>query len=113
MPYIKAKVSTPVTPDQERELKTQFGQAIRLLGKGEAWLMVEIEDNCRLWFRGENSAPMAIAEVSLFGKASEDQYDRMTKEVCGILSDVLGIGGEEIYVKYEECAHWGYNSFNF
>ena len=113
MPYIKAKVSTPVTPDQERELKTQFGQAIRLLGKGEAWLMVEIEDNCRLWFRGENSAPMAIAEVSLFGKASEDQYDRMTKEVCGILSDVLGIGGEEIYVKYEEIDHWGYNSFNF
>ena len=113
MPYIKAKASIPVTPDQERELKTQFGQAIRLLGKGEAWLMVEIEDNCRLWFHGENSEPIAYVEISLLGKASDDQYDKMTKAVCEIISATLGISGEEIYVKYEECDHWGYNSFNF
>ena len=113
MPYINAKASIPVTPEQELELKTKFGKAITLLGKGEAWLMVEVEDNCRLWFRGENSDPMAFVEISLLGKASEDQYDKMTKAVCEIVSDTLGIGGEEIYVKYEECDHWGYNSFNF
>ncbi|MBQ4365878.1 MAG: hypothetical protein IKH12_09930 [Clostridia bacterium] len=113
MPYINIKTSKAVTPQQETELKTALGTAITALGKSEAWLMVEIEDNRRLWFRGENTEPMALAEVELFGKASEDQYDRMTKEICGILSGTLGIGGEEIYVKYEEIDHWGYNSFNF
>ena len=113
MPYIKAKTSVPVSPDQERELKTKFGQAITNLGKGEAWLMVEVEDNCRLWFRGENSEGIAYVEVSLLGKATADQYDDMTKAVCEIVSDTLGISGEEIYVKYEEAEHWGYNSFNF
>lgn len=113
MPYINVKTSIPVSPAQEDALKTGLGTAIQALGKSEAWLMVEIEDNRRLWFRGENSEPIALAEVELFGKASEDQYDKMTKEICTLLSDTLGIGGEEIYVKYEEIDHWGYNSFNF
>ena len=113
MPYIKAKTSVSVSPEQEKTIKTKLGQAITKLGKGEAWLMVEVEDNCRLWFRGDNSEGMAIVEVALFGKASADQYDEMTKAVCGIISDTLGISGEEIYVKYEEVEHWGYNSFNF
>ena len=113
MPYIKAKTSVAVSPQQEQTLKAKLGQAITKLGKGEAWLMVEVEDNCRLWFRGENSEGIAYVEVALFGKASADQYDEMTKAVCEIVSDTLGISGEEIYVKYEEVSHWGYNSFNF
>ena len=113
MPFINAKFSGTVSPEKEYEIKSALGEAITLLGKPERYLMVEIEDNCRLWFRGDNSEPMAMVEVSLLGKASEDQYDKMTKAVCEIVSDTLGIGGEEIYVKYEECDHWGYNSFNF
>ncbi len=113
MPYINIKTSAPVAPQQETALKSALGSAITALGKSEAWLMVEIEDNRHLWFRGENSEPMAMVEVELFGKASDDQYDKMTKEICEIVSGTLGIGGEEIYVKYEEIDHWGYNSFNF
>jgi len=113
MPYINVKTSAAVAPEQETALKTALGAAITAIGKSEAWLMVEIEDNRRLWFRGENSEPMAMVEVELFGKAGDEQYDKMTKEICEILTKTLGISGEEIYVKYEEIAHWGYNSFNF
>ena len=113
MPYIKAKTSVKVSPEQAQTIKTELGKAIANLGKSEAWLMVEVEDNCRLWFRGDNSEGIAYVEVALFGKASADQYDEMTKAVCEILSGTLGISGEEIYVKYEEVDHWGYNSFNF
>ena len=113
MPFIKAKTSIEVTPQKEEAIKSKLGKAIKLIGKSEAWLMIEFEDNCRLWFRGSKSEPTAIVEIALFGKASDDQYDDMTKAVCEIISDELGISGEEIYVKYEEVAHWGYNSFNF
>ena len=113
MPYIKTKTSIPITPEKENVLKTKLGTAITALGKGEAWLMLEFEDNCRLWFRGDKSTPLAMVEISLFGKASADQYEKMTKTVCGLLSDELGIDPEGIYVKYEEVSHWGYNSFNF
>ena len=113
MPYIKTKTSVPISKEKETVLKAKLGSAITALGKGEAWLMLEFEDNCRLWFRGEQDTPLAMVEVSLFGKASEDQYEKMTKAVCALLSEELGIDPEGIYVKYEEVAHWGYNNFNF
>ena len=113
MPFIKTKASVEISKQKEEAIKSKLGKAITALGKSEAWLMLEFEDNCRLWFRGSNAEPAAMVEISLFGKASEDQYDKMTKEVCNIISDELGISGEEIYVKYEEIDHWGYNSFNF
>ena len=113
MPYIKTKTSTPISAEQERVLKAKLGQAINALDKGEAWLMLEFEDNCRLWFRGENSEPLAMVEISLFGKASADQYEDMTKAVCDVLHSELGIDPEGIYVKYEEVENWGYNRFNF
>ena len=113
MPYIHTRTSVSVSPEQEKTIKSKLGQAITNLGKGEAWLMVEVEDNCRLWFRGDNSEGIAYVEISLFGKASADQYDDMTKAVCEIISDTLDISGEQIYVKYEEVDHWGYNFFNF
>ena len=87
MPYIKTKTSVPISPEKEKNLKAKLGTAITALGKGEAWLMLEFEDNCRLWFRGENNETLAMVEVSLFGKASADQYEKMTKAVCGLLSD--------------------------
>lgn len=113
MPYIKTKTSTPITKAQEVSLKEKLGKAITTLGKGEAWLMLEFEDNCRLWFRGENDDAMAMVEISLFGKAGADRYENMTKAVCDILEEELGIDPEFIYVKYEEIDHWGYNRFNF
>ena len=113
MPYIMTKTSVSVSPEQEKNLKTKLGSAITALGKGEAWLMLEFEDNCRLWFRGEQAEPLAMVEVSLFGKASDAQYDKMTRLVCDALQAELGIDPEGIYVKYEEVGHWGYNGFNF
>lgn len=113
MPFIKTKTSIEISAQKEEAIKTKLGKAISNLGKSEAWLMVEFEDNCRLWFRGSKSEPMAMVEISLFGKASDDSYDDMTKAVCEIISEELGISGEEIYVKYDEIEHWGYNSFNF
>lgn len=113
MPFIKTKTSVEISKQKEEAIKTKLGTAIIKLGKGEAWLMLEFEDNCRLWFRGGNAEKLAMVEISLFGKASEDQYDNMTKAVCDILSEELGIPGEDVYVKYEEVEHWGYNGFNF
>ncbi len=114
MPCIQLKVSTPVTEQQEITLKERLGKAISVFpGKSEAWLMVEIEAGCHLWFRGDNSAPTAFAEVKILGTSTREYFEKMTNELCGILSEVLGIPGDRTYVKYEEVTHWGYNGGNF
>mgnify|MGYP003306448994 CR=1 FL=1 len=94
-------------------LKTKLGKAITNLGKSEAWLMLEFEGDKNMWFKGRNDRPVALAEISLFGRASGSQYDKMTEKVTGILSQELGISADCIYVKYEETENWGWNGGNF
>ncbi len=112
MPLITAKVSTDITKEKEISLKSQFGTAIELIGKSESWLMVEFQDNCRLYFKGDD-APAAMLEVDLFGKASDSGYDALTEKLTEIVEKELGIPKGRIYVKYSEIDHWGYSGFNF
>lgn len=114
MPMISTKTSTPITAEQELILKEKLGKAIEILpGKTETWLMLGFEDNCRLWFRGDNSKPLAYVEVSALGKINPANAEEMTVEICKIFKEVLGIDGDGVYVKYEETDKWGFDSMNF
>ena len=114
MPMIETKTSTPITAEQELILKEKLGKAIELLaGKTETWLMLGFEDNCRLWFRGDNTSPLAYVEVSALGKINPADAENLTAEICNIFKDVLGIDGSGVYVKYEETDKWGFDGGNF
>lgn len=113
MPFINVKTTKEITPKDETRIKIALGDAIEDLGKSEMWLMLSFEGNSHMYFKGRNDGDCAIAEVSLFGKASDAQYDKMTKDVTDILCDTLGLSSECVYVKYDEIQHWGYNGFNF
>lgn len=113
MPFINTKASCTISAEKEKTIKERFGEAITLIGKSESWLMVNFEENCHLYFKGDNSADTAFVELSLFGKASDSQYDALTKAVTDIVSEELGISPSRIYVKYVEVDHWGFNGFNF
>ncbi len=112
MPYISVRTNVSVSPEQEKTLKTKLGEGIALLGKSEAWLMVEVGDNCRLWFKGDN-APAAVVEVKLLGKASRADYEKLTGAVCALLQKELAVNSSRVFVKYEEVEHWGWNGGMF
>ena len=113
MPFINTKTSIEITKEQELLLKEKMGTAIRHIGKSESWLMLNFDDNCRMYFKGDNKEPMAMVEIALFGKASDSQYDALTEELTKEISSILSIKPSNIYIKYEEVEHWGYNGFNF
>ena len=114
MPFIDSKVSVKVTREQETELKSRLGQAISLIpGKSESWLMVGIEDEYHLYFRGEDSAPMAFIEVRIFGGPNKDAFEKMTAEITRIYGEVLGIAADHMYIKYSATTDWGWNGSNF
>ena len=61
MPYINLKTTKTVAPEKCEVIKAAFGKAIESFpGKTEAWLMVGIEDNVKLWFKGDASSDSAI-----------------------------------------------------
>lgn len=114
MPFINSKVSVEVTPEQRTELKTRLGQAIALIpGKSESWLMVNLEDKQNMYFRGDNSQPIAFVVVNMYGSPDQAAFSRMTAEVTKIYNEVLGISPDHMYIKYAASMDWGWNGSNF
>ncbi len=114
MPFIDSKISVKITEEQENELKTRLGQAISLIpGKSENWLMTGFEDDYHLYFRGDNSEPIAYIEVRIFGSPNKAAFQRMTEEITKIYGDVLGIAPDHMYIKYSATPDWGWNGGNF
>lgn len=114
MPFINSKVSVELNNEKKEELKAALGQIIKTIpGKSEAWLMAGFEDNCSLYFKGDNSSPSAFIEVKIFGSASSDVYNQMTAKLCDLYNSSLSIPKDRIYVKYEEVKNWGWNGMNF
>ena len=113
MPFIKVKTNVSVSVEQADTVKSAFGTAITLIpGKSENWLMVEIESEKMLWFKGSKAAA-AIAEVSLFGAASPDALNKLTGQITAALNKNLSIPSDRIYVSYHTTPNWGWNGSNF
>lgn len=113
MPFIDVKTNKQVSKSQEITLKEKLGQAIAILpGKSETWLMLDIHDQSRMYFRGDD-APCAMVQVQVFGKINPAKCEELTAEVCTIMQNVLDIPKDCTYVKYEEVSLWGWNSQNF
>ena len=113
MPFIHTRVNRPISREQEEQLARKYGDAVSLLGKSENWLMLQFEDNCRLYFQGGSGKPLAFVNVKLYGGAGKEAYRQMTGRITEILGDVLSIPANGIYVEYEETDHWGWQGSNF
>ena len=113
MPFIDARFSTKIDAQKEEVIKKRLGEAITLIGKSEAYLMVQIQDDCKLYFKGNCDSDSAYFEVKLLGKSSKSNYEKLTKALCEIATEELGINGNRVYVKFEEVEYWGYDSFVF
>lgn len=112
MPFIEVKTNQNLS-ETKTIIKSELGRAITAIpGKTESWLMVEIKDKLDMYFQGSDE-PCAMFEIAIFGKASDDAYDDLTKRICAVSEKYLGVSPDRTYVKYSEIDHWGYNNFNF
>lgn len=114
MPFIDTKLNIRLPEEKEEILKAKLGEAIATFpGKSEYWLMLNFTDNCRLWFRGYNRFPIAMVEIKLFGGEDTEASSKLTKIICDLFRDELGISPDHVYVKYEFTQNWGWNGENF
>ncbi len=113
MPFIDTRLTAEISSRQKEDIKTGLGKLIATLNKSEAFLMVEIEDTFDLWLGGKKLDNGAYVAVSLYGNAPKEAYDRLTGQICGLLSEKLGIPGDAVYVTYHPVNDWGWNGSNF
>ena len=108
MPFIMTRVSCPVSPEQEEQMKFWLGKAIELVpGKSEAYLLAGFEDNCHLYLRGGSEEPVAYVEASVFGNEGHLGYEQLTAEMTTMFGEVLGIAPDHVYIKYDDISSWG------
>ena len=113
MPFINVKTNCKADTKQVDAIKSKLGLAITAVpGKSESWLMVEVEDDRKLYFQGSD-APAAMVQVSLYGDASSNALTTLTSHITGILLDVLQIPSNRVYVSYQCTENWGWNGSNF
>lgn len=114
MPCIQLTVSQKLTEQNKVTIKSRLGQAIQILpGKSESWLMVIIHDDACMYFKGNQNAPMAFADVSVYGNENGNAFNNLTMAICDILNEEIGTPADRIYVKYSATQHWGWNGGNF
>ncbi len=113
MPFINTKTNIAISEEQERILKTELGKAVSVIGKSEPWLMVNFEDQQRLYFKGDNRLPTVFIEVKIYGKSSPENYSALSAKITQIYSDVLKVPSDRIYIAYFETENWGWNGSNF
>ena len=107
MPFISSKVNIAMTKEQKETIRKKLGENISIIpGKTEDWLMVEIADNCDLYFRGDEKLPTAFIEVKVFGEIKDIAAGKMTEIISGIYEKELKIKQNRIYIKYEEVEKW-------
>lgn len=85
MPFIGSRVTVKLTKEKKDTIKKRLGEAISLIpGKSESFLMVGFEDNYSLYFGGKELEKGAFVEVKIFGKATEEDYNKVTAAICSI-----------------------------
>lgn len=111
MPYIKTSTNINIDDIKLSNIKSKMGEAIRLMGKSEDWLMLEFNDNAKMYFKGNKDNPIAFLDVKVLG--SVNNSNEMTMELTNIISSELGIAPNNIYISYQGYSEWGYNGNNF
>lgn len=113
MPFINSKITVKLSEEKKEEIKSALGKAIALINKPENFLMVGFEDSYDLYMGGSKLEKGAYVNVSLFGKASPEAYEKMTAEICKIYEEKLSIPSKSVYITYTEVDNWGWNGRNF
>lgn len=113
MPFIDCRTSVTLSGEVRERVKARLGQAVTLLKKTECYLMVGFTDGYELWFAGKPAEHGAYVSVSLFGRASAADCEKMTAQICAILQEEAGISPEQTYVSYHPVENWGWNGSDF
>ena len=107
MPFISFTTNQKFSLRQENEIVKRTGELITILpGKKEENLMLHIEDNQILYFRGTD-VPCMMIEVKLYKNIEFEAKKKFTEELVTMINNITAIEAKDIYVSFDEYPNWG------
>lgn len=107
MPFITFTTNHKLTLKQENEIAKRTGELITILpGKKEENLMIHLEDDQIMYFRGGVVTCMMIA-VKLYKTIDFEAKKKFTEELMKMINETTKIEINDIYVSFDEYENWG------
>ena len=114
MPYINSTVTVKLSEDKKEFIKTEMGKIIsEIPGKSEKWLMIELDDEKTLYFRGTKLEKGAFINVKIFGEADRIYKEKAAQLLFDLFEQQLEISKENMYITFNEIADWAWNGGMF
>ena len=110
MPYIGCQLNKKLTKDQAYRIERRMGKSIELFeGINEEVLMVAVQDDTSMTFKGDAEVPMAFLDVRILSKALKDDQDFAipAKDMMKIIEEEAGVPEENIYITFASVKNWG------
>ncbi|MBQ0065779.1 MAG: hypothetical protein KBT48_08435 [Firmicutes bacterium] len=109
MPYLQIRVSCAVSYEQKEEIVKDLSPKIVMLpGKSEEKFMIEIVDQCDLYFGGSKEKTNAYINLCINAYLDKEYLEAYTKEVCTCLNKVLKIDYSQIFITHQVLSPWIY-----
>ncbi len=114
MPLIKLQLTESVEGARAEPLLKAVSHMLAVeTGKPEAYVMATIERADSLF--GGTGGPAAFADVRGIGGFNRKVNTGVTKALCALLKDHLGIPPDRVYVTFSDipAENWGWNNRTF
>ena len=109
MPYVHISTSAELSAENKSALLEKIALLLPILpGKNRNNAMVQLDGNCFM-ATGDPSISCAFAEIRLYGKSPAAAKEKFAASLTELLSGVLGVPTDHVYLNYFEMDHWGMN----
>ena len=114
MPLLKVETTVVLTEDARQALLASLSKIVaEAIGKPEQYVMVTASQ-VAIQMSGR-PGDAAFVDVRSIGGLTGEVNRNLSKRVCELLSDSLGIPPDRIYLNFTDvqASHWGWNGNTF
>lgn len=79
-------------------------------GKSENWLMVDIEGDKNLYFKGDKNTPAIFIDFKILGSLDKSMCKKLSEVMCKKIGDILGVAPINIFICFMGTENWGWSS---
>jgi phenylpyruvate tautomerase PptA (4-oxalocrotonate tautomerase family) len=115
MPFIHVHTSEAVDAACGAELAAGLSRVVAEgIGKPEQYVMAAVSGESQMVISGQ-TGPAAFVDVRSIGGLSAEVNGGLTRKICALLEETLGIPGDRVYMNFTDVARsdWGWNGQTF
>jgi phenylpyruvate tautomerase len=114
MPLLKLETTLALSEDKRKTLLASLSKIVaEIIGKPEEYVMVTVNSATILMPGKPGDA--AFVDLRSIGGLGGDVPGKLSKKICALLNDSLGIAQNRIYLNFTEveAANWGWKGDTF